>query len=400
MALLDYISDKVIEPILGHSANDILTGGAESQGKAAEEAAAKQQELIEQMMAQQQAATNQALGALDSGYNAAQGYVSYGGEGALDTLNQGFAAGADALATSGQQATDAMTAGYQDAQGQMQQYGEQAAGAITGGVDAAGQSLNPAMALQSNGTALSDMLASGPYNNFTQDPGYQFRLQQGQDTIQHAASAAGGRHGGDTLKALSEYNQNFASNEFGNYVNRQNNVMGQMMGLAGMGNQAASQMAGMQYGAGGHLGDMYGGMGSQAGQMGMQYGQGMSGLYGMQGSQMADLLTGGAQAAAGQQNTNWQSMADLLIGQGTATANTLTGGAAGQANLMGQMLPTYAAGVPYAGAGAAAIQQGLMAGAMMYAGAPPGAAGAAGGAGGGAPAPGYGGYVDPYGYMY
>jgi hypothetical protein len=52
------------------------------------------------------------------------------------------------------------------------------------------------------------------------DPGYQFRLQQGMDALEHSKAAQGLLRGGGTLKGLQEYGQNYASQEFQNVYNR------------------------------------------------------------------------------------------------------------------------------------------------------------------------------------
>lgn len=63
----------------------------------------------------------------------------------------------------------------------------------------------------------------GPGNfvppTLTDDPGYQFRLQQGQQAITNAASAQGAR-GGDVLRAINDYNSGAASQEYNNAWNR------------------------------------------------------------------------------------------------------------------------------------------------------------------------------------
>jgi hypothetical protein len=91
----------------------------------------------------------------------------------------------------------------------------------------------------------------------TNDPGYQFRLSQGLDALQNSAAARGGLLSGGTAKAIDQYAQNDASNEYGNVYNRalgqyqqqynqfetnQSNQYGRLMGLAGMGQQAAGQL--------------------------------------------------------------------------------------------------------------------------------------------------------------
>ena len=65
------------------------------------------------------------------------------------------------------------------------------------------------------------------------DPGYQFRLQQGQQAMERAAAAQGGRLSGAQLKAAMNYNQGMASQEFGNHVSR-------LSHLAAVGQNAAT----------------------------------------------------------------------------------------------------------------------------------------------------------------
>lgn len=84
------------------------------------------------------------------------------------------------------------------------------------------------------------------------DPSYQFRLQQGQDSIQSGAAAQGGLLSGATQKALLSYGQDAASQEYGNAYNRfnadQTNQYNRLSNLVGLGQNAAAQQgnAGMQ----------------------------------------------------------------------------------------------------------------------------------------------------------
>jgi len=57
--------------------------------------------------------------------------------------------------------------------------------------------------------------------DITQDPSYQFRLQQGQQALENSASAKGLLRTGGTMKDLIDYGQNAASQEYGNAYNRQ-----------------------------------------------------------------------------------------------------------------------------------------------------------------------------------
>lgn len=59
--------------------------------------------------------------------------------------------------------------------------------------------------------------------DFQADPGYEFRRSEGMRGIQQMAAARGGLQSGNSLKALMEYGQNLASNEYGAAYNRFNN---------------------------------------------------------------------------------------------------------------------------------------------------------------------------------
>lgn len=76
------------------------------------------------------------------------------------------------------------------------------------------------------------------------DPGYQWRLQQGAQGVANTAAAGSGSLSGPALKALMEYNQGAASQEYGSAFNRfqtqQGNIYQRLTGLAGMGQNAAA----------------------------------------------------------------------------------------------------------------------------------------------------------------
>ena len=75
-----------------------------------------------------------------------------------------------------------------------------------------------------------------PYGGFTATPGYDFRLQSGNDSINALAGARGGLVSGRTMQDLATFNQNTASDEYGNYMNRLAGLTD--MGQASAGNQA------------------------------------------------------------------------------------------------------------------------------------------------------------------
>lgn len=124
-------------------------------------------------------------------------------------------------------------------------------------------------------TSLSSLSGSNqltPFTNWNQtfqaptaateqnDPGYQFRLQQGQQALENSAAARGGLLSGGTAKALQQYGQDYASNEYGNVYNRalgeyqqnynifqnnQNTQFNRLASLAGYGQTSAAQLGGL-----------------------------------------------------------------------------------------------------------------------------------------------------------
>ena len=77
------------------------------------------------------------------------------------------------------------------------------------------------------------------------DPSYQFRVNQGNNAIQGSAAAQGGVLSGATLKALQNYGQESASQEYQNAYNRfnadQTNQYNRLSNLVGIGQNAAAQ---------------------------------------------------------------------------------------------------------------------------------------------------------------
>lgn len=83
--------------------------------------------------------------------------------------------------------------------------------------------------------------------DFQADPGYQFRLSEGEKAINRAAAAGGRYDSGRALKDLTRFGQDTASNEYGNAYNRfnndQSNRFNRLASLAGVGQTANNQIA-------------------------------------------------------------------------------------------------------------------------------------------------------------
>jgi hypothetical protein len=88
--------------------------------------------------------------------------------------------------------------------------------------------------------SFKDLNSNKFMDNWQTDPGYQFRLQEGEKAINSGAAARGMGQSGATLKALTQYGQNLASQEYGQAYDRNYSRLSQ---LAGFGNQATANMA-------------------------------------------------------------------------------------------------------------------------------------------------------------
>jgi hypothetical protein len=124
-------------------------------------------------------------------------------------------------------------------------------------------------------------------NGFTASPDYAFRRGEGMRGIEGSFSARGGAQSGNALRALTEFNSNLASGEYGNWFQRQQSEYDRWFNrnaaLAGIGQTATNQ----------------------AGSGALQTGQGIAGNAMQTGS----------------------NIGNALIGQGDARASGIIGGA-------------------------------------------------------------------------
>jgi len=90
------------------------------------------------------------------------------------------------------------------------------------------------------------------------DPGYQARMNIGADVLQRSAAARGGVLTGGTAKALDQFGQDYASNEYNNVYNRaltgfqtnynqynndQSNQFNRLAAISGIGQTAANNLS-------------------------------------------------------------------------------------------------------------------------------------------------------------
>ena len=83
-------------------------------------------------------------------------------------------------------------------------------------------------------------------SQFQQDPGYGFRLSEGQKAIDRSAAARSGLQSGSALKAAARYGQEMGSQEFQNAFNRygieRERRLNPLQSLAGVGQTSTNQL--------------------------------------------------------------------------------------------------------------------------------------------------------------
>jgi len=166
-----------------------------------------------------------------------------------------------------------------------------------------------------------------------QDPGYQFRLQQGQEATNRMANMGGGMISGNALKGQEDYTQGAASGEFTNAFNREQlgttNIFNRLSALAGLGQTSVGQTttAGANY-AGNVASNVQAAGAAQAG-----------GIVGQ-----ANALSGGLQ-----QFGNQQYLSNLLASRGTQVAGIPTSSVGGASGSGGGYVAPPPPNDPYSG---------------------------------------------------
>jgi len=102
---------------------------------------------------------------------------------------------------------------------------------------------------QAGVNALPELVAASKYTPFGQeqfqaDPGYAFRLSEGQKALDRSAAARGGLISGGALKAATRFGQDMGSQEYTNAFNRyqaeRQARLGPLQSLTGMGQSTAN----------------------------------------------------------------------------------------------------------------------------------------------------------------
>jgi hypothetical protein len=140
------------------------------------------------------------------------------------------------------------------------QSGQEQAGATRYAADLANQQYNQTRAdqmpfMEAGKTALNKLIPLATnytpfdYNAMTADPGYGFRLSEGQKALDRQAAARGGLISGSALKAATRYGQDMGSQEynssFNRYLAQRNAELNPLQSLAGMGQTTATNLGTM-----------------------------------------------------------------------------------------------------------------------------------------------------------
>ena len=90
-------------------------------------------------------------------------------------------------------------------------------GQVPGGANALATGIMPANVPGERPVGPSPQEAA--FDTFRNSTGFQFRRDEGMDAVRSAYAGIGGLQSGAAMRGIAEYGQNFASNEFANYLN-------------------------------------------------------------------------------------------------------------------------------------------------------------------------------------
>jgi hypothetical protein len=163
--------------------------------------------------------------------------------------------------------------------------------------------------------ALPELVKASKYTNFgpqqfQQDPGYAFRLKEGQQALDRSAAARGGLISGGALKAAQRYGQDMGSQEYMNAFNRYQTEraarLQPLQSLTGMSQTTANTLGTAGSNMAGNIGNAYMQQGVNQGNAllaGSQarassYGD-IAKLYGQTNPNFGGLFGGGGSAPSG-----------------------------------------------------------------------------------------------------
>lgn len=106
-------------------------------------------------------------------------------------------------------------------------------------------------------------------DDFEKEPGYDFRLSEGEKGVNRAMSARGAFDSGAALKALTRFNQDYASGEYGNAYNRyrlnRGDQFNRLASITGIGQTAVNQLGVQGANTANQMSDIFQGAGNARG---------------------------------------------------------------------------------------------------------------------------------------
>ena len=144
---------------------------------------------------------------------------------------------------------------------------------------------------------------------FQADPGYQFRMSEGLKALERSASARGILQSGGTLKDITRFGQDAASQEYQNafqrYLAERQQKLQPLEFRIGLGQGAASGQAANVGTTSGRVGDLMVGAGDIRAQNAVTQGNIMTGMYGNLANIASQAATGYGQYQAAQPYQNY-----------------------------------------------------------------------------------------------
>lgn len=162
--------------------------------------------------------------------------------------------------------------------------------------------LSPYISAGNNALGQMQALNSGDYSSFTASPDYQFSLSQDIQGLDRSAAARGSLYSGGHSADILGYAQGLASQNYGNYYNR-------LAGLAGMGQNASTNLGSIGTGNAASIGSYLTGAANAQGNAAYNTANANTNMA----SQLAQL--------AGQYGTQWASSYTPSINTGSYTPN-------------------------------------------------------------------------------
>lgn len=210
--------------------------------------------------------------------------------GAIDGNESGQAASsaAGAANTGAQQQIDLQRRMYEEGVARQQPFYQAGVNALPGYLQGIGQG--------------GELVRGFTQADYQADPGYAFRLAEGQKALDRQAAARGGLISGAALKAAGRYGQEMASQEFGNAYNRFRDTQGlrrnALAGVVGFAPTAAGSMttSGQNYAT--NAGNAMYQQGVNTGNALIAGQQGRQSMYGDLGSAFGKYLSGGGLSGA------------------------------------------------------------------------------------------------------